>query len=232
MIHGLELEQSSIFSLIRNYINNTPIVNYGIILEVYSQKSVRVAVMSSVEETTLKLDCSVMFTSSAHLEVSHKLEVGDKGIILSLQNFSKDIFSSDKPIEKGGRKGYGVFNCVFIPYNTLKEADKITTKLTIDDAKILLKTKVPVTIESEKEVIVDATEVQLCGDSKTLVTYEELNTALSNFKTSISSALTGLITGHTHICAATGSPSAAGVGTAPAITIDISSSEAKKVKTS
>lgn len=231
MIHGLELEQSTIFSLIRSYINNTPIVNYGIILEVYSQKSVRVAVMSSIEETTLKLDCSVMFTSSAHLEVSHKLEVGDKGIILSLQNFSKDIFSSDTPIEKGGRKGYGVFSSVFIPYNTLKEADEITTKLTIDDAKILLKTKVPVTIDSEKEVTVDATEVQLCGDSKTLVTYAELDTALQTYAGKIQAEMSLIAAGATAAVAAGGywlTPLTT-IGTS---TIDISSSEAKKVKTS
>ena len=223
MIHGLELEQSSIFSLIRNYINNTPIVNYGIILEVYSQKSVRVAVMSSIEETTLKLDCSVMFTSSAHLEVSHKLEVGDKGIILSLQNFSKDIFSSDKPIEKGGRKGYGVFNCVFIPYNTLKEADEITTKLSLDDEKILLKTKVPVIIESE--------EVQLCGDSDTLVMFNALKTDLENWKTSIENA----VLSHTHAVAGVTLGNGAVTSAAPtsfSTSLDISSAEAKKVKTS
>ena len=231
MIHGLEVEQSSIFSLIRSYINNTPIVNYGIILEVYSQKSVRVAVMSSIEETTLKLDCSVMFTSSAHLEVNHKLEVGDKGIILSLQNFSKDIFKADKPIEKGGRKGYGVFSCVFIPYNTLKEADEITTKLTIDDAKILLKTKVPVTIDSEKEVIVDATEVQLCGNEDTLVMFNALKTDLENWKTSIETA----VQSHTHAVAGV-TPGTGAVTTAALASfsteLDISSSEATKVKTS
>lgn len=230
MIHGLEVEQSTIFSLVRNFINNTPIVNYGIILEVYSQKSVRVAVMSSIEETTLKLDCSVMFTSSAHLEVSHKLEVGDKGIILSLQNFSKDIFSSDKPIEKGGRKGYGVFSSVFIPYNTLKEADEITTKLTIDDAQILLKTKVPVTIESEEEVIVDATEVQLCGDSKNLVTHAELDTALQTYAGKIQAEMGLIAAGATAAVAASGlwlTPLTIGTST-----IDITSSKAEKVKTS
>lgn len=231
MIHGLELEQSSIFSLIRSYINNTPIVNYGIILEVYSQKSVRVAVMSSIEETTLKLDCSVMFTSSSHLEVSHKLEVGDKGIILSLQNFSKDIFKSDKPIEKGGRKGYGVFNCVFIPYNTLKEADEITTKLTLDEEQILLNTKVPVTIDSEKEVIVDATEVQLCGNEDTLVMFNALKTDLENWKASIETA----VQSHTHKVAGV-TPGTGAVTTAAlasfSTSLDISSAEAKKVKTS
>ena len=232
MPNGLELAQNTMFTVMRDYINNSLIVNYGIILEVYSQKSVRVAVMSSLEDTTVKLDCSVMFTSSTHLEVSHKLEVGDKGIILSLQNMCKDTFKAEEPVLEAGRKGYSVLNCVFIPYNTLKEADETTTKITLDDEQILLKTKVPVTIESEKELIADVKEVHLCGDSKTLVTYGELDTALGKFKTSITSALTSLITSHAHNITAPGTPSGPGVGVTPTIVIDISSAEAKKVKTS
>jgi hypothetical protein len=228
---GLEMLQHTEFTVMRDYINNAPIVNYGIVLEVYSQKSVKVAVMSSIEETTLKLDCSVLFTSSKHLEVSHKLEVGDKGLILSLQNFSKDIFSSDKPIEKGGRKGYSVFSCVFIPYNTLKEADETTTKLTLDDEQILLKTKVPVTIESEKELIADVKEVQLCGDTKNLVTHAELDTALQTYAGKIQAEMLQITAG------AAQAISAGGFWTAPLLTIgqatiDIASSKAEKVKTS
>jgi hypothetical protein len=220
---GLEMLQHTEFTVMRDYINNAPIVNYGIILEVYSQKSVKVAVMSSIEETTIKLDCSVLFTSSAHLEVSHKLEVGDKGLILSLQNSAKDIFSAEEPLTKEGRKGYSVFNCVFIPYNTLKEADEITTKLTLDDEKILLKTKVPVIIESE--------EVQLCGDSDTLVMFNALKTDLENWKTSIENA----VKAHTHAVAGVTPGNGAVTSAAPesfTTTLDISSAEAKKVKTS
>lgn len=220
---GLEMLQHTEFTVMRDYINNAPIVNYGIILEVYSQKSVKVAVMSSIEETTIKLDCSVLFTSSAHLEVSHKLEVGDKGLILSLQNSAKDIFSAEEPLTKEGRKGYSVFNCVFIPYNTLKEADETTTKLTLDDEKILLKTKVPVIIESE--------EVQLCGDSDTLVMFNALKTDLENWKTSIENA----VKAHTHAVAGVTPGNGAVTSAAPtsfSTSLDISSAEAKKVKTS
>lgn len=230
---GLEMLQHTEFTVMRDYINNAPIVNYGIVLEVYSQKSVKVAVMSSIEETTIKLDCSVLFTSSAHLEVSHKLEVGDKGLILSLQNSAKDIFSAEEPLTKEGRKGYSVFNCVFIPYNTLKEADETTTKLTLDDEKILLKTKVPVIIESE--------EVHLCGDSDTLVMFNALKTDLEDWKTSIETA----VEEHTHpiSISVTGSSvsggavtgTASGTSSAPlsfSTSLDISSAEAKKVKTS
>lgn len=220
---GLEMLQHTEFTVMRDYINNAPIVNYGIILEVYSQKSVKVAVMSSIEETTIKLDCSVLFTSSAHLEVSHKLEVGDKGLILSLQNSAKDIFSAEKPLTKEGRKGYSVFNCVFIPYNTLKDAEETTTKLTLDDEKILLKTKVPVIIESE--------EVQLCGDADTLVMFNALKTDLENWKTSIENA----VKAHTHAVAGVTPGNGAVTSAAPtsfSTSLDISSAEAKKVKTS
>ena len=237
---GLELLQHTEFTVMRDYINNAPIVNYGIILEVYSQKSVKVAVMSSIEETTIKLDCSVLFTSSAHLEVSHKLEVGDKGLILSLQNSAKDIFSAEEPLTKEGRKGYSVFSCVFIPYNTLKDADETTTKLTLDDKEILLRTKVPIIIESDKELIADVKEVHLCGDADTLVMFNALKTDLANWKTSIENA----ILGHKHPVSipvsgscSTGpiSGTAAGTSATPlsfSTSLDISSSEAKNVKTS
>jgi hypothetical protein len=228
---GLEMLQHTEFTVMRDYINNAPIVNYGIVLEVYSQKSVKVAVMSSIEETTIKLDCSVLFTSSAHLEVSHKLEVGDKGLILSLQHSAKDIFSAEEPLTKEGRKGYSVFSCVFIPYNTLKEADETTTKLTLDDEKILLETKVPVTIESEKELIADVKEVQLCGNSKNLVTHAELNTALQTYAGKIRAEMLEITAGATAAISASGlwTASLSGIGKA---TIDITSSKATKVKTS
>lgn len=228
---GLEMLQHTEFTVMRDYINNAPIVNYGIILEVYSQKSVKVAVMSSIEETTIKLDCSVLFTSSAHLEVSHKLEVGDKGLILSLQNSAKDIFSAEKPLTKEGRKGYSVFNCVFIPYNTLKEAAETTTKLTLDDEKILLKTKIPVTIESEKELIADVKEVHLCGDAKNLVTHAELDTALQTYAGKIQGEMASIAAAAATAIASGGywSQPLTSIGAA---TIDISSSKAEKVKTS
>lgn len=230
MPNGLELAQNTMFTVMRDYINNSLIVNYGIILEVYSQKSVRVAVMSSLEDTTVKLDCSVMFTSSKHYEASHKLEVGDKGIILSLQNMCKDTFKAEEPVLEAGRKGYSVLNCVFIPYNTLKEADETTTKITIDDEKILLKTKVPVTIKSDKELIADVKEVQLCGDAKNLVTHAELDTALQTYAGKIQAEM-ALIAG-----GATAAINAGGLWATPltigAATIDISSSKATKVKTS
>ena len=239
---GLEMLQHTEFTVMRDYINNAPIVNYGIILKVYSQKSVKVAVMSSIEETTIKLDCSVLFTSSAHLEVSHKLKVGDKGLILSLQNSAKDIFSAEEPLTKEGRKGYSVFNCVFIPYNTLKEADETTTKLTLDDKEILLKTKVPITIESDKELIADVKEVQLCGKADTLVMFNALKTDLANWKTSIENAVKAhthpisiSVTGTCNPAAATIAGTAAGTSAVPdsfSTSLDISSSEAKKVKTS
>jgi hypothetical protein len=105
----------------------------------------------------------------------------------------------------------------------------------------LLKTKVPVTIESEKELIADVKEVQLCGDADTLVMFNALKTDLANWKTSIENA----VKAHTHpVSIAVSGSDATGVavtGTAAgnssppvsfSTSLDISSSEAKKVKTS
>ena len=152
MIEGFDTLKHDMFTYIRDAINNTLIVNYGIILEVHSQKSVQVAVISSTSITSVKLDCTVMQKSGAFFEENIKLEVGDKGVILSLQNFSKDIFTTEEPLLETGRKGYGNLNCVFIPLSTIKESDDTPTKVTIDDEKVLLETSLPVTIESEDAI--------------------------------------------------------------------------------
>ena len=244
MLDGLESIKHTIYTVIRDYINNAPIVNFGVVLEVYSQKSVRVAVMSSITEASVIVEASVLYPSTAGLEINHSIKEGDKGILLSLQNYSSEMFTSEEPLKQAGRKGYSNLNCVFIPYNTIKES--AVTQVTIDEEKVLLKTKVPVTIETEdnfllgaKEAkivaednfIVEATETNLCGNAKTMVTFSALDSALASFKDSVDASIAGAIVGHTHVASSLGAPTATGIGSAPATSLDISSSEAKKVKT-
>lgn len=77
-------------------------------------------------------------------------------------------------------------------------------------------------INTDKKVKIDGSEVDLNGDSQTLVTYAALNSALSTFLTQLSTSLSSTpILGN-------GSPQ---VWTAFPTAIDISAAEAKKVKT-
>lgn len=87
--------------------------------------------------------------------------------------------------------------------------------------------------DSQAEALLfTASEIHLNGDGKHLVTFEDLDTALSNFKTSISSSISGAITGHTHSGVTTGpGVSGPGTGVAPTITIDISASKTDTLKT-
>lgn len=74
--------------------------------------------------------------------------------------------------------------------------------------------------------------IDLNGDSKRLVTFDELDTALAAFKSSIDTAIAGAITGHTHAGVTTGpGTSGPGVGAAPATSLDISAAETATVRT-
>lgn len=78
----------------------------------------------------------------------------------------------------------------------------------------------------------NAGNIDLNGDSKRLVTYGELNTALQSFKTSVDTAIAGAITGHSHAGVTTGpGTSATGVGAAPPTSLDISASETSTIRT-
>jgi hypothetical protein len=77
----------------------------------------------------------------------------------------------------------------------------------------------------------DASEIHLNGTGKHLVNWEDLNTALSSFKTSVDTAISGAITGHTHVITTAPGTSAPGVGAAPATSLDISSSKTNTLKT-
>lgn len=85
------------------------------------------------------------------------------------------------------------------------------------------------------DINIDGTSINLNGDSKTFVTYAELNTALQAFKTSIESSIIGTvnsgIVSHTHV--ETGGTTANGVGTGTLVptTIDISASQTTTIKT-
>jgi hypothetical protein len=74
-------------------------------------------------------------------------------------------------------------------------------------------------------------EIHLNGNSKTLVTHAELDTALQAFKGSIDAAIAGAIVGHTHPVISIGAPTGPGAGAAPPTSLDISASATTTIKT-
>ncbi len=69
------------------------------------------------------------------------------------------------------------------------------------------------------------------GNSQSLVTHAELDSALQSFKSSIDSAIASAIIGHTHGGVTSGSSATSpGSGSANSVSVDISSSESDKYK--
>jgi hypothetical protein len=77
----------------------------------------------------------------------------------------------------------------------------------------------------------DANGIELNGDGERLTIYSKLNTAIGNLASSINSAISGAIVGHTHVITTAPGTSAPGVGSAPSVTADISASETTTIKT-
>lgn len=77
-----------------------------------------------------------------------------------------------------------------------------------------------------------AGNIDLNGNGKTLVTHAELDAALQAFATSIDTAITSAITGHTHGGVTTGAGTTApGAGAASPTSVDISAAEAATLRT-
>jgi hypothetical protein len=96
---------------------------------------------------------------------------------------------------------------------------KVTIEL-LNDGKININADGAIDINSDGKITLDGTGIELNGSSKKLVTYTELNTAITNFLNALSS--------HVHTCAAPGSPSSTPTS---AITFNISAAETTTLKT-
>lgn len=73
--------------------------------------------------------------------------------------------------------------------------------------------------------------IEVNGNSKTAVRFEDLQTALNTFKNSIESAIAGAITGHIHaVVTPPAGPTGPGSGAAPPVAVDISAAQAQEVK--
>jgi len=127
---------------------------------------------------------------------------GRYGLALATHNYQIEI-------DVGGAGGMAI-------YSTNSDGDEVKAK---------------VVLEPGGKIIVEGDTVELNGDDKKLVTYAELNTALNNFKSSIESAISGAITGHTHVITTAPGTSAPGVGSAPPVSLDISEAETTTIKT-
>lgn len=239
MLDGFTANNSDMYTNIRSILNKTLLHDYGIIYEVFDDGYVAAYSVQKRGGTLKRLECRYLTPRSKSVSVENKPEVGDLVLILTLQHRDDEIFDLEEPIEVSNPRGYSEMNCVCIPLGSFNDEAETVTKARFNDegcsveteGKLLAKAKEDMTLESEEKVIVNGDTVEIRGNSKHFVTYEDLDTALSLFQASVDTAIAGAITGHVHSAVPALGPAAPGVGAAPATSIDISASKTDNVKT-
>lgn len=195
--------------LIESVISSYFIVDYGFVKKVNDDGTIdvvhacRLVTMDGDElpETETKR-LEVLTFSTNEIAVSFKPKEGDKVLLLALKNYvanTEDVIKAETPTS-------------FIHYE--RETMKALPLAAFDsEAKIK--------IEADDGALkVAADTIELNGNSKSFVTYSELDSALQQF--------VNMLNTHTHNCASPGSPSGTPL---PQMTIDISASETGTIKT-
>lgn len=120
---------------------------------------------------------------------------GRYGVVIALQNYqiTLDLSAGESAI-----------------YSTTPDGKTVKAKIVLDDAG-------NITHDADGNEIINAAEVHLNGDSKRLVTWQELQTVLTSLQTSL--------IGHVHPSNGTPSPGLA------ALSLDISSAKTATIKT-
>lgn len=156
------------------------ILDYGYISEINADNTVNVVhatkpvtTSGKVMEQMTTTNLEVLTLSGAGFSLNLKLAKGDKVLLLGLKNYIKKVDEADQAAE---------LKC-FLHYT--RETMKVLPLCVFNsDAKV--------TVEIEEGTMVVNTEkkIELNGNDKQLVTWSELNQALSNFLTQLTTALT------------------------------------------
>lgn len=156
---------------------------------------------------------------------THYIDMVDGSTVSTFQSTNKDVQWVDTINADGSR--------TFVQNNPQDEEADPLFSLTIDKtgkvqintaADISVVTKGKADVTADGDVTVGANQINLNGDATSLVTYTELNNAL----TAATTGLLDQLNRHTHSNGNEGSPTGAPI--AP-LTLDISTAEAKTVKT-
>lgn len=137
-------ESLNLISTIRRMINNSCIVDFGIVQNVPSEGLVDVSVaVSKTKQDMQIMTCILANPASSSLTMYIKPNVGDRVIVLYPRLFDSDMFTVDdakkqEVIVNSQAKGYNLASGIAILMNQYKEASH-KNFLNLDDGKLTLK---------------------------------------------------------------------------------------------
>ena len=200
-------------SLIESIINSYFIIDYGFIstvnpdgtVDVIHAKKLKTMDGSSLQDMkTTGLEVLTLSCNGMAIKVDY--DKGDKVLLLGLKNFVKNVDDVTSATETTSYIHYNRQTMKAMPLCVFNEDSKVTVEA--DDGTLKIDTD---------------QKIELNGNDKQLVTWSELNTALSNFLTQLTVAMT------TTPIIGNGSPQATWTGLPTSI--DISAAKTKTVVT-
>ena len=212
-------------NLIESILSSFYIIDYGFIkninpddtidvthakqLKTYDDKTLPATVTTKIEVLTL---------SAGGFSFKIDYKKGDKVLLLGLKDYVPKVKDVTQATETKTYLHYTRETIKAIPMCVFNEDAKVTVE--IEDGNANVKTEGHLKLNTKKETIIDADKIELNGKDKQLVTWAELNQALSDFMQALNS--------HTHTSGGSGSPTSAPV---TPMTLDISEAKTTTVVT-
>lgn len=204
--------------LIETILTNFFIVDYGVISKVNGDKTVNVVhaikhALRSGEKLpqTETKNVELLFLSGKGFSIAWDIKGGDKVLLLGLKDYVEKVKEVTQAKEDKAFSHYDRATLKAIPLCLFDDSAEVTFET--KDGTLKIKTQKNLEIATEGKL-------ELNGKDKQFVTWQELNTALTNFTT--------LLNSHVHTATSIGAPTSPPV--AP-MSIDISQAKTTTVVT-
>ena len=177
MPNGFDLFKNRDGDVFRSLFNASFVASYGFVHEVLDDDNVLVRIAYKFGNSERIVQCTYVVPSNGAYELDVPPQVGDRVLILALQNKSPEMFTSAEPVKIDEITGYGFLSCLAFPVGTRKGKAKVISKVTATKASVSTALDAEVTVKSLK----------LNGSGNHFVTWEELDKALQNILTILKS---------------------------------------------
>lgn len=212
--------------LIESIVSNFYFIDYGFVSAVNGDKTINVthakfltSATGEQLEATITKNIEVLTFATKGISINFEIKQGDKVLLLGLKNRVEKTQDVTIATQQNTPIHYCRDTLKAIPFGVFDS----TAKIQIDFSK-------GINVKSDEAIIIDASgkNIELNGNTKSFVTYAELNQALQSLWTSIQT--------HTHIVATTGTAAAQSGTASPSVelstaVLNISAAETKTIKT-